>query len=1016
MSEPSTPARSMIDPTNAPSSAYSQSSHRQLTPRSKVKALLAELDSSSESDKENKGAQEQERLNTTRPASAKSRKSFNSAGNFRDAQQSASPFYSRDLDNATANTKEQIISSNKLGQASERESAYERVKKRFPAGDQTTSINHIEENTGPAKGNSTLKEPKLNQEDLAVSTRQPKTSSTPVSSASGCSDSRSSLPGPVLSSKESPSPLGNENVEYQDDEAERRNKERKQSRLQQLVARKREERLAKESDADQSSSDDEVSQSSAKLARKPKRAIVEAESEDDGEKEAGKKFTHQARPTRKAGKKALQEMTRETQRMSRNMQLTHQAQTKTKFNTADLFKKMNFRQPKRDEHDVAATDASSSSPPRPVFDVEDLRGDGTPPSSPPSQGASQERPCISHHKKTHAAMISPSRINRQGQKRSASREQPETVHKWRNPKSNEANRLSVRQFAKSAKRPPFNDEIDDDLEIVEAFRPNRLNILDGARSAKPKEPHSMNALRALAHLNGHENRRNKSTSARSSMNPTELYRWLRERAREQALMENNEKIQALREKGVLVQTEEERERDRMQLENMLDKARKGAEELAKKEKEAVKTEGKEDNDLPDSEDEDGDFEASDDGASEDLSGSEEETGAVDGLEQEDEQTEADDEMGDGSDYGKDEASSLPQDSNDLMFDDEAAEQEDAEEDESAQVYRENELDAEDEGQTPARLLTKPRRNAPVVLDDSDPDEVLDIRQQPKLAMTTPKASIVAAFGFNKAKSPAMGLSQVFAGTIAETQSQGDNGDGSEEDSLAFSRGLPPSDLPELEPILPNETPSRVGDSQVDIAPRSDSQVETKQKQFHYDTESPFRFTQRQTQTSDMPEPTQDVGFETNFSPAKTRQSPVERLSHSTVETVLLPSQQTPEVQRKGRLRRGRELVNVISTLDPPNSAPDNVSEGENDPHSGDAFHIMRRAAREAKSIPTYDKNKSEAKGMVEEQAEESDDEYKGLGGASDEEDHGEADDELERMMNDESKEKLNERDVAAYFA
>jgi hypothetical protein len=42
-------------------------------------------------------------------------------------------------------------------------------------------------------------------------------------------------------------------------------------------------------------------------------------------------LSQKARQPRKASKKALEEMSRETQRMSRNMQLAHQAQTKKKM-------------------------------------------------------------------------------------------------------------------------------------------------------------------------------------------------------------------------------------------------------------------------------------------------------------------------------------------------------------------------------------------------------------------------------------------------------------------------------------------------------------------------------------------------------------------------------------------------------------------------------------------------------------------------------------------------------------
>ena len=54
--------------------------------------------------------------------------------------------------------------------------------------------------------------------------------------------------------------------------------------------------------------------------------------------------------------------------------------------------------------------------------------------------------------------------------------------------------------------------------------------------------------------------------------------------------------------------------------------------------------------------------------------------------------------------------------------------------------------------------------------------------------------------------------------------------------------------------------------------------------------------------------------------------------------------------------------------------------------------------------------------MVQEQAEESEDEYAGLGGASDDESGGEFDDETKKLIDDEDTARTNERDIAAYYA
>jgi len=56
-----------------------------------------------------------------------------------------------------------------------------------------------------------------------------------------------------------------------------------------------------------------------------------------------------------------------------------------------------------------------------------------------------------------------------------------------------------------------------------------------------------------------------------------------------------------------------------------------------------------------------------------------------------------------------------------------------------------------------------------------------------------------------------------------------------------------------------------------------------------------------------------------------------------------------------------------------------------------------------------------AKDMIEEQAQESEDEYAGVGGASDDESGGE-EDELVRQMMDHSEVQVDERELAAFYA
>jgi mediator of replication checkpoint protein 1 len=80
------------------------------------------------------------------------------------------------------------------------------------------------------------------------------------------------------------------------------------------------------------------------------------------------------------------------------------------------------------------------------------------------------------------------------------------------------------------------------------------------------------------------------------------------------------------------------------------------------------------------------------------------------------------------------------------------------------------------------------------------------------------------------------------------------------------------------------------------------------------------------------------------------------------------------------------------------------------------FDIMRKASTKKVVVDEFDKKKSKAKEMVNEQAEESEDEYAGLGGASDDESGGEPDEFVKEMIDDEGRKDVDESKLAAFFA
>ncbi|KAL2047798.1 hypothetical protein ABVK25_011348 [Lepraria finkii] len=256
--------------------------------------------------------------------------------------------------------------------------------------------------------------------------------------------------------------------------------------------------------------------------------------------------------------------------------------------------------------------------------------------------------------------------------------------------------------------------------------------------------------------------------------------------------------------------------------------------------------------------------------------------------------------------------------------------------------------------------------------------------------------------------------------MADTQGQADEVD-DEQDSLAFL-GPPP------EPNFPmfdvNDSPQMIEDSQTglqhpnavkdqDANSYKDIELNFSQSQIRYDA---FGDTQAQptaTQVSEIPDPTQDVGF-TLSSPAPERFVSV---PPSTVDTVLLSGaadNESPIKKRRGRLQRGAVIHENVSDLDEVLTTSDGQDAERDVPTN--AFEAMKKAGK--KDLFTnndFDKKKSEAKTMVEEQAQESEDEYAGLGGASDDESGGE-EDEFVREMIDQGEVNVDENQLAAFYA
>ncbi|KAK1147366.1 hypothetical protein N8T08_001447 [Aspergillus melleus] len=718
---------------------------------------------------------------------------------------------------------------------------------------------------------------------------------------------------------------------------------KRNARFEALIAQKRAERERKEKQERQKKKERDEA---AKLA-----AAYEEDEDDDIQMDLTGESSRAARPSRKASRKALEDMNRETQRMSRNLQLAHQATTSKKISKESFFARFNFMQPEQPKT-ASADNSSSMAGSQNSSDAEAQKNRETPQTSPvvgPSDKPS-----------TQDASIEASRVDTQfpsleqmvGQAQQQS-EQP-VVGRVEEPTTNTAPQtVDVKGKKKLMTAPSVHvrlsrqavaqnqmDDSDSDLEVVTSpAKSRRLAAFENVPSRKMQESSALLKLKALAHLT--------SPTRKTTMNNAELSATLIYQAKKQAAKERQEKIEELRAKGVIIETAAERAAMEDELENLVEKARKEAEDIAKQERSASKT-GNGDMDDDDEEDED-----------------------YDGSEDEVDDNGEDDEEDENGEKGPN------------LFESEAGEEDESEDDQS-------EIMSTGEPETTTQRRKRPTR----VIEDDDEEE--------EQAPTTPARPINATpLSIERPQIPGlpsndmtMSLTQAFAGTLG----------GSQQDSQPPSSTIPHS--------LPD--PAQRGgewqesDSQMIVKDSQEPQAETTDFLTRY-TPSDARVSESpapraMSQFSSIPDPTQDEGFVLSpFDPSKRFMG----TPTSTVETVLVDRNRSlsnsPVPNRKMKnLRRGRTELSAIEEQEESGFEVD-----------ASAFNVMKKAAK--KPNATFDRKKSKAKDVVEEAAEESEDEYAGLGGDSDEED--EEENAYDRqMINDNSGETVDEKQLAALNA
>ncbi|KAG0154226.1 hypothetical protein PDIDSM_1606 [Penicillium digitatum] len=526
---------------------------------------------------------------------------------------------------------------------------------------------------------------------------------------------------------------GNENMK---NAAE--NKPKGNARFLSLVAQKRKEREEREkAEAERKKAIRRV-----RLEQFSSEVLSGEESDADDPRSASK-LSQKTRQPRKASKKALDEMRQETQRMSRNMQLAHQAKTKKKITKESLFAKFNFMQPATPVEQLAANTSSAVGSLNSSDGELLIKAKDTPHTFPVLGHLDATKwTADSEHAQVQAADVdmdadigilpAPKDLMVPNQQSALSKapEFQDVLMSVPEPKPEGA---KLKRVSRPLTQPPIrvllsrqavaahrkdSDDSDSDLEVVTSpGKCRRIAAFENLPTRQLHEDPSMTKLKALAHLTS-------PTRKTAYMNSAELSATLLWRARQQAAKERRERIEELRAKGVVIETAEERAAMEDDMENLVDKARKEADEIRRLEKAARKKSNSDDDK------EDNDYE---------LSGSDQE-GVSEGDDEDDEEEE-----NERVNYGG------------HLLEQEADKDDDSTDDDSAV----SPSDAEKEMPTVRR-----KRRTRVISDDEDED-------QPQLPSTPVRAPTFVPqsaerpnfLGMGTPGDMSLSLTQVFASTL-----------------------------------------------------------------------------------------------------------------------------------------------------------------------------------------------------------------------------------------------------------
>ena len=919
-----------------------------------------------------------------------------------------------------------------------------------------------------------------------------------------------------------------------------------------LVAKKRKERKAKEA---------------AEAAKVAARRALAAELENDGDdsdSEGVRALESSTRPRQKraAGKKAMEDMARETARLARGMQLAHEAKTKRKFGKGELFAKFGFRQPKAPaggggvaekqpevkEKEATKKEVKTST----AQDILNAFGVGDLDDIPPSTATEQPK------KESTPSPSSPPapRIDK-GKGRAI--DPPTPKHKLKKEFKLPAVKVDFSKYPITID----SSEEGSDIEIIdptklaaqakaktdqeEVQRNSRYMTLQARKlatlEAQQKEKKSRESARKEAAILDLRKRAgntralvNKSPNQKAKsmkMNPKMLAATLLQQSRKQAIKDREEKIAELVAKGVYIPTKEEMMKMVDSVEEQMEKARLEAERIKKREMRELRLEAikrgetvpdedsdeeeyvreseddEEDGDWAEEEGQEGLYELSGESEEDILESGEEEGSGVEDFS--DVEKEEEQEM-EGGEMGEEDVQVRS-----AFVADEAGEDEQGEEQGEEEAEEEGEEDGEEEEDNIESrvVIPKTRKLRRIIHDDNSDEEttanpdVMDL--DPTSIPSTPakpKNPFATFVGFDEApmgltqmfqstiadsdspKSPSasrqmsknpfaafpdidndapLGLTQVFAGTLADDSqdpvpftlsmkmpekhgfgvsrldvlrkmpvnalgnSQAPRGWGGAGDRENEKEGVEElvretqiesdNDMQVDLTYNQSQTPPRLSESDNDgdggetqkqrSFPKVDlrytqSQIHTEEDSYNTNTTG-YSATQSQSQ---WPNPTPDIGFEYSEGGMKRFDTPKPTQTQATQpiqtqDTLVDPTQQMSPLPN-WKNKKPRRLLRAVEKEAEEEGEGGGVS---SDDDQSNAFALMKKAAKAQKrqqALDAFNKKTSEAKTLVHEQAEESEDEWAGIGGADEpDSDDSDADEkvrkELGEMLDDNTK-------------